>query len=202
MSSRSSGSNPFRSYFGKEEPKLPWHPVSNSEADTAADLYKLLLDMYWKGVKHDLSNIVKALMEYNNDKLGLSDIEKDFQPDREISGFEPFLDQISSQPLEASHSNDWAEGGPHAPPPSRRWTRSTPLIAAAVKENLNSLAEDTDPMFIRAQVLLQAAGLLDIDKLVEYRDPPRWLLWRKGQVPQRKSPHSTQPKSPLFTEFS
>ena len=58
-------------------------------------------------------------------------------------------------------------------------------VNAARREELSKQFSKDDALFLRAKLLIQAAGFLDIDRLVEYREPPKTFgLLNKGRTPQ------------------
>lgn len=85
-----------RQYRRREEQANtePWQELQSSRAACL----KHMQDMYWAGVKHEISLILLTLKEWQRPKY--ASVEVDGEDDLEILGFDTFVDQIN----EASRS--------------------------------------------------------------------------------------------------
>ena len=61
------------------------------------------------------------------------------------------------------------------------------MLKDQIKEGLKELPREEDRVRRRARMLLQSAGWLDIDKLIEHRPPIDDVgFWKRPMPPQRK----------------
>lgn len=173
-----------------DAPRAPWEKVGSAEAC----LHQALLDMYWGGVKRELAHVLLTLKKWQQPeyaKTVLPDEEDDF-----IHGYDTFLDQVSKTSREFAHRyNERLDDKKTGPPPTYEEAlrdRSRDFLAdhksSSLKADIRTALTGGTPISIlrrRARILLQAGGFLDIDKVIEYREPEELLsFWKRPAVPQ------------------
>ncbi|KAI9868519.1 MAG: hypothetical protein M1813_005963 [Trichoglossum hirsutum] len=181
----------------ENEPNLPWEELGSASEHLLPQLRK----MYWDGVKRELTHILLTLREWQLPKYSsilLEDEEDDF-----IHGYDTFLDQVSYD------SRIFAQRyGAIKKEAEKKWRRGqeqldtwyinalqsrardfyadqrSEAMKASIRKDLAERRKDT-VLERRARVLLQSAGFLDIDKLIEHRPPLENLpFWKRPPTPQ------------------
>lgn len=155
-----------------------------------------LLHMYWAGVRRELAHIVLTLRRWQSSK----DVADTVLPDEEdnlIHGFDTFLDQVSHSSRRFAHRyNETVD--PEKPAtglPSytealsdRGWDMLAEMNSTVVKEMVRLDLEESvrlDVLRRRAKMLLQSAQFLDMDKVIEYREPEKLVsFWKRPAAPQ------------------
>ncbi|ERF76414.1 hypothetical protein EPUS_06972 [Endocarpon pusillum Z07020] len=173
-----------------DAPKTPWKGVGPADAY----LHQALLDMYWDGVKRELAHILMTLKRWQQPEYTetvLPDEEDDF-----IHGYDTFLDQVSETSWDFAHRhNEKLHDKKEDPPPSYEEAlrdRARDLLAdyksSSLKSGIRAALTERRPISTlrrRARMLLQAGGFLDIDKVIEYREPEVLSsFWKRAAVPQ------------------
>ena len=171
-------------------PRTPWERVGPAEAH----LHRALLDMYWSGVKRELAHIVLTLKKWQQPEYAetvVPDEQDDF-----IHGYDTFLDQVSQTSRDFAHRyNEKLDDKKKGPPPTYEEAlrdRSRDFLAdyksSSLKADIRAALTERKPISVlrrRARMLLQAGGFLDIDKVIEYREPEELLsFWKRPAVPQ------------------
>jgi hypothetical protein len=178
--------------------------------------------MYWAGVKRELGHIILTLKKWQTSEYAstiLVDEEDDF-----LHGFDTFVDQVSETSRGFAERYEkrvmaWKRGElipyddaleEEAKNKDASWESES--IKMEIREHLESTIPPIQNPFQslhllgrrrytimqrRARMLLQSAGFLDIDKLIEYR-PPEDLVtfWKRPVAPQRK--HTTSDHTQLL----
>jgi hypothetical protein len=155
-----------------------------------------MMEMYWAGVKRELPYILLTLRKWQTREKYSGTILPD-EENHLIHGFDTFVDQVTHS--SRHHSRRYAPP-PEVVPPSdkpptytealenRAWDMYAELnstrIKQAIRETLD-VPNESSVLQRRAKMLLQSAQFLDIDKIIEYRDPERLLsFWKRPAPPQ------------------
>ncbi|KAI9158135.1 hypothetical protein HJFPF1_06125 [Paramyrothecium foliicola] len=153
-----------------------------------------MLKMYWDGVKRELPYIILTLRKWQTHEV----YRGTTLPDEEnhlIHGFDTFLDQVSHSSRNFSKRYIPSEGIKDGHPPSyaqalenRGWDLFAEMRSAKIKETIRDILDvppTADIVRRRAKMLLQSAQFLDIDKMIEYREPEKLLsFWKRPAPPQ------------------
>ncbi|OAP58040.1 hypothetical protein AYL99_07130 [Fonsecaea erecta] len=171
-----------------------WLQDRPEQPATKERLLELLLEKYWQGVAREIKHILLSLAEIRD--VGLVKTEVINAGAGDITGYNTFIDQICESNLVKTHAkvgqSGWARGDPHEPwhPFRKPEPSDNQEMKDAVAAELQKMAQtQEDYLHLQARLLLQAAGFLDIDKLIGHREPVEthgFHIWRKGQTPQRK----------------
>lgn len=185
-----------------DAPSIPRHHIGPAEKHLRHEVLK----MYWRGVRRELPHILLTLKRWQTNP----DFAKTVLPDEEdlfIHGYDTFLDQVSHSSRQYSqwYSRRRArqdEKGSAKPPTytealaDRGWDIFSEGKSQAIKEEIRAILEqgaaDITPqdsarriLRRRARMLLQSAQFLDIDKVIEYREPEKLIsFWKKPATPQ------------------
>lgn len=185
--------------------------------------------LYWQGVKRELSGIILTLRAWQlrpemADTV-LADEQQGTGHENPIHGYETFMDQVSqsardfadrNSPLDRDESIETDED-PWTNRSQRRKPAPTTYLDAlriqgldyytqlkskhlkqAVREGIGSV-QSLDVQRRRARMLLQAAQFLDIDKLIEYREPEKLLsFWKRPAPPQLTVSSFDDQDMPIF----
>jgi hypothetical protein len=132
-------------------------------------LLRELTNLYWKGVERDIEDILHALQTWAADKYkAVIPSPPDQESGSDWRGFESFVERATRKP-------GIAETDPRC---------SDDVLNCVLSSDATQISFGGRARM--AQSLLQAAGFLDIDKLVEYREPPyefgMWLRPRAAQL--------------------
>ncbi|PNY28891.1 Uncharacterized protein TCAP_01186 [Tolypocladium capitatum] len=167
----------------------------------AAHLEQQMLDLYWAGVKKELPHLLLTLRKWQQ-RRDLADARlRDETPACSfIHGYDTFLDQVShssrrfSQRQTKRAEKAGAKGSKTDLPTyeealeDRGWDLFAEMKSNRIREEVRErLAnrEVDDVLRRRARMLLQAAQFLDMDKVIEYREPEEQLtFWRRPAPPQ------------------
>ncbi|KAM0425121.1 hypothetical protein ACHAPT_009681 [Fusarium lateritium] len=171
-------------------PDLAWSPAGSH------DLLAELQSLYWEGVKAELENIVRTLKAWQQPEC--SDVSVSEEDDTHIHGFDTFLDQVSQEARAfAKRYGHLREvelrQNPQAPSEKAAFMEvvenqfadyASGKIRSAVRRSIKNVPR-LKGMEQRAWVLLQAAGFLDMEKLVEHRPPLEEVgFWKRPAIPQ------------------
>ncbi|KAM5463858.1 hypothetical protein MauCBS54593_007303 [Microsporum audouinii] len=178
-------------------PDTPWSLVGSADET----LHNQLEHFYWEGIKGELENIIRTLKAWEQPELASVAIEE--EQDNHIHGFDAFIDQVSqeSRAFAIRYGKKREEWGN-----SRKNSLLPPKVSykdALVDRYLDQMAEykiaelksgvrkaiEALPIDLgtirRARMLLQSAGFLDIEKLIEHRPPPsEFTFWKRPAIPQ------------------
>ncbi|KAF5855783.1 hypothetical protein ETB97_008444 [Aspergillus alliaceus] len=175
-------------------------------------LLQELEDLYWAAVKVELENIIRTLKVWQQPEY--VDICISDENDNTIHGFDTFLDQVcqESRAFAIRYGETKAEEMVNERSAERFLPRNLSYKEALRRVLLDTRAEyfskrireevrgnlHTTPRLsgveLRAWMLLQNAGFLDIDKLIEHRPPLDKLgFWKRPAIPQHGRPRSLFP---------
>ncbi|KAH7238087.1 hypothetical protein BKA59DRAFT_557632 [Fusarium tricinctum] len=180
---------------------------STSIGSAAEHLQDELLKMYWQGVERELPYLLLTFHRWQTRKDS-----SDFLPEEEddhIHGYDTFIDQVNdvSRQFHERNKRNQRSKRPEKPakkekkdsadPPSydevlrgRGWDIFANLKSQSIKGAVRtSLSERKllDPARRRARMLLQSAQFLDIDKIIEHREPEEALsFWKRPASAQIK----------------
>ncbi|KND89961.1 hypothetical protein TOPH_05340 [Tolypocladium ophioglossoides CBS 100239] len=181
----------------------------------AAHLEQQMLGLYWAGVKEELPHLLLTLRKWQQRRDFADARLRDESPDLGfIHGYDTFLDQVShssrrfsqrqTKRAEAAEAKRSKTGLPtyEEALEDRGWDLFAEMksngIREEVRERLASRRVD-DVLYRRARMLLQAAQFLDIDKVIEYREPEtRLTFWRRPAPPQLVVPSLDDTSMPVF----
>uniref|UniRef100_A0A0D2Y5A2 Uncharacterized protein n=1 Tax=Fusarium oxysporum (strain Fo5176) TaxID=660025 RepID=A0A0D2Y5A2_FUSOF len=148
-------------------PDISWTRVGPGKDHILSELESL----YWDGVKAELENIVRTLKAWQQPEF--ADVAIEDEDDDLIHGFDTFLDSVSQQ--SRAHAI--------------RYDRITQQASDQIKSDVRGFIEAStklEGMEHRAWILLQAAGFLDMEKLIEHRPPPDMFgFWKRPAIPQQ-----------------
>jgi ribulose bisphosphate carboxylase small subunit len=154
----------------------PWTLIGEAKDHLRAELEQL----YWTGVEHELESVLFTLRTWQSHKFSeitLADESEDF-----VHGFDTFIDQVSEESREfadqlgklkdqvnPSAKRGYIQALEHSAQHVATEQKSSQL-KAAIRQSVED-QEFESPLRRQTRMLLQAIGLLDIEKLVEYRPP-------------------------------
>jgi hypothetical protein len=177
----------------------------------ALHLHRKLQEMYWDGVKRELKHIVLTLKKWQ-----LPEYASTLLPDENdhfIHGYDTFLDQVSQSTWkfaqrhgkDSSARKSWKKARLPTYEEALRnrcWDMFAEERSSALKEDIRMILEDQEHLSIlqeRARMLLQAAGFLDIDKVIEYRPPEESVtFWKRPSFPQLRLLRFDATHMPVF----
>jgi hypothetical protein len=207
---------------GKSIPREKIGPAS-------VHLEKQMQALYWQGVKRELSGIILTLRAWQLRPEMADTVLADEQPEEgygnSIHGYEMFMDQVSqsardfatrNSPPDVDESIETDEN-PLNEMANKYKSGPTTYIEAlmlqgldyytqlrskhlkeAVRESIRSV-QSLDVQTRRARMLLQAAQFLDIDKLIEYREPEKLMsFWKRPAPPQLTVSSFDERDMPIF----
>jgi len=177
----------------------------------AVHLNSKLQEMYWAGVRRELKHIVLTLKKWQWPEYA-STVLPD-ENDHFIHGYDTFLDQVSQSTWNfaqrhgknVSARTKWRKA--RLPTygeaiQDRYWDIFAEERSSALKEEMRMILEDRKQLSIlqeRARMLLQAAGFLDIDKVIEYRPPEDSItFWKRPSFPQLRLLRFDESRLPVF----
>ncbi|KAJ3542509.1 hypothetical protein NM208_g4061 [Fusarium decemcellulare] len=156
-------------------------PIPHTTIGPAAEhLQNELLKMYWQGVERELPYLLLTMRRWQS-REDSSELLPD-EEDVHIHGYDTFLDQEEppEKKSQAPPSYDEVLRG-------RGWDMLANMKSQRIKESIRSSLNDgkkpEHPVRRRARMLLQAAQFLDIDKIIEYREPEEALSFWKRPAP-------------------
>lgn len=191
------GDSSTRGSHVTDAPPMPRTPIGPA----AAHLEQQMLQLYWAGVKKELPHLLLTLRKWQQRRdLADARLRDEMPANGFIHGYDTFLDQVShssrrfsqrqTQRAEQAEARRSKNGLPtyEEALEDRGWDLFAELksnrIREEVRERLASREVD-DVLYRRARMLLQAAQFLDMDKVIEYREPERFLtFWRRPAPPQ------------------
>jgi hypothetical protein len=170
-----------------------------------------LEQLYWTGVEHELESVLFTLRAWQSHKY--ANISLADESDNFVHGFDTFIDQVNEKSREfadlvgnlkdqanPSTSQDYLLALVQSAQIAIAEQNSSQLKAAirlAVEEQ-----EVKSQLRSRTRMLLQAIGLLDIEKLVEHRPPPEKLsFWKRPAMPQLKLHSYSKSGIPILTSL-
>ena len=171
------------------ETKVPNEPQAPKiEVGPASDhLQRELLSLYWDGVRADLPSLLLTLRQSWEDEP-LLDEEKDGS----IQGYGPFLKRVTRKATKGEHAPALDENvgftdaldfqGWELLAQMKKERMATGLGSSIQKQQRQRGKEKSDHLRQRARLLLQSAQWLDIDKVMEHRDPPPGARLAPAQI--------------------
>lgn len=206
-----SSSKPSSSGSGRhltDAPDIPRTEIGPASVHLKSEL----LDFYWAGVRRELPHILLTLRRWQTRdeyaKTVLSDEENNF-----IHGYDTFLDQVTHSTRQFSKRSDksqqpGADGLPsyNEALENRGWDFFSEMKSNKIRDAIRSsltMVEVEDIQRRRARMLLQSAQFLDIDKVIEYREPENLLtFWKRPAVPQLVAPSCDEVHMPVLVPQS
>ncbi|KAK5654724.1 hypothetical protein OQA88_7049 [Cercophora sp. LCS_1] len=192
LSSSSSGSHVT------DAPEIPRVQIGPA----AHHLRDAMMQMYWAGIRRDLPHIILTLRKWQTQ----DEYSKTLLPDEEdhyIHGYDTFLDQVSHSSRKFSTRYDKKQ---ELRDPLDKRTARVPTYSEALEDRgwdiyseIKSSSirhtimmdlqerelEGIDPRRRRARMLLQSAMWLDMDKIIEYREPEALVsFWKQPAASQ------------------
>ncbi|KAM0249758.1 hypothetical protein ACHAP5_002627 [Fusarium lateritium] len=182
-------------------PDIAWARVGSGKDHLLSELEIL----YWDGVKAELENIVRTLKAWQQPEY--VDVSIEDEDDDHVHGFDTFLDQVSQESrahairygkMREQQSKYKQNLFTRSKSYGQKTTRDALIdgisdrvtqqasdrIKTEVRESINTITK-LKGVENRAWMLLQAAGLLDIEKLIEHRPPPdKFGFWKRPAIPQ------------------
>ncbi|KIW99884.1 uncharacterized protein Z518_10812 [Rhinocladiella mackenziei CBS 650.93] len=185
-------------------PDQPWGEVGPADTHLLPELKKL----YWIGVRSELENILFALREWR--KPEFADPDSIENEDDFIHGFDTFVDQVCQgsrafarryeERKRAKPNTNYHLPSYAAALHERGLDLKADRISSKIKQSLREEVQGTPLLEERVRLLLQSAGLLDIEKLIEHRPPlDGWQFWRRPGVPQLTLSRYTKDSIPIFS---
>ncbi|KAE8420152.1 hypothetical protein BDV36DRAFT_307202 [Aspergillus pseudocaelatus] len=184
-----------------QAPDTSWEPIGPGKAHLLQELEAL----YWTGVENELENIIRTLKIWQQPEYAHISISD--ENDNNIHGFDTFLDQVCQEARAfairygETKLQEMANQKPAQAILSRNLSYKEALkrvildtraeyfskkIKEEVREQLNTIPR-LSGVKLRAWMLLQNAGFLDIDKLIEHRPPlDKLSFWKRPAIPQLK----------------
>ncbi|RAH49433.1 uncharacterized protein BO95DRAFT_471004 [Aspergillus brunneoviolaceus CBS 621.78] len=181
-------------------PRAPWKLVGPASAHLQSELETL----YWYGVRLELENTIRTLKTWQQSEY--TDVAVDDEHDNNLHGFDTFIDQVTQETrafairygeekTAKTADQDKILSSVMNGTEIKEALRKTKLAQVEyqstnvdVKDEVRRNMEDivsSSGIQERARILLQAAGLLDIDKLIEHRPPLEDLgFWARPAIPQ------------------
>ncbi|KAF4999579.1 hypothetical protein FGRMN_2327 [Fusarium graminum] len=207
VSSASSGSHITNA------PAIP----SKHIGDAAEHLEDELLKMYWQGVERELPYLLLTFRRWQTRKDSSGFLPE--EEDDHIHGYDTFIDQVNdvsrqfherNKKSQRSKRPDKKKKDSNAPPSydevlrGRGWDIFADLKSQNIKGAIRtSLSERKllDPARRRARMILQSAQFLDIDKIIEYREPEEALsFWKRPASAQIKVSCFDDLDQPVFVQ--
>jgi hypothetical protein len=156
-------------------------------------LQREMMAMYWAGVKRELPHILLTLRKWQTRPEYRDAVLADEQ-DTLIHGFDTFLDQVShssrthAQKYGPYTTSDGALPSYTEALEDRGWDIFAERQSTRVRQAIRNALDVPPPAEVlqrRARMLLQSAQFLDIDKMIEYRQPEKHLaFWKRPGPPQ------------------
>ncbi|KAG4254148.1 hypothetical protein FPRO06_11440 [Fusarium proliferatum] len=182
-------------------PDISWTRVGPGKDHVLSELESL----YWDGVKAELENIVRTLKAWQQPEF--ADVSIEDEDDDLIHGFDTFLDSVSQQ--SRAHAIRYGKMKQEQARLMKNWSTKSKAygrkfardaIIDSISDRITQQASDQiksdvrgsieagiklKGMEHRAWILLQAAGFLDMEKLIEHRPPPDMFgFWKRPAIPQ------------------
>ncbi|OAQ95578.1 hypothetical protein VFPFJ_01688 [Purpureocillium lilacinum] len=191
-------------------------PIPRTFIGPAAEhLESQMLQLYWAGVQKELPHLILTLRKW---QLQAKFADATLRDEREllIYGYDTFLDQVShsSRRFGQRHTKlRERQGATNTPATSelptyeealknRGWDMFAEMKSNRIREEVRERLENRpidDFIQRRARMLLQAAQFLDIDKVIEYREPEKLLtFWKRPAPPQVAVSSIDDTKMPVF----
>ncbi|KAK4171642.1 hypothetical protein QBC36DRAFT_305127 [Triangularia setosa] len=191
-SSSSSGSHVTD---GPEIPRTRIGPAANHLQDA-------MMLMYWAGVRRELPYILLTLQKWRTrDEYSMTVLPD--EEDRYIHGYDTFLDQVNHS--SRKFSDKYRKNPKHREPGDKRddrvptysealedrgWDIYSEMQSSSIRHSIMTDLQEReirgeDVLHRRARMLLQSAQFLDMDKIIEYRDPEALITFWKQPTPSQ-----------------
>lgn len=160
-----------------ESEDRPWTLVGGAEEHLRAELEKL----YWTGIEHELESVLVTLRAWHSPEfaeVSLPDESDDF-----VHGFDTFVDQVNDDSrafadrfgllkvrVNAGVKQSYVQALHHSVQDAMAEQKSAQL-KAAIRQTMDGQTSEESLVRRRARMLLQAIGMLDIEKVIEHRPP-------------------------------
>ncbi|KAK4200874.1 hypothetical protein QBC40DRAFT_199379 [Triangularia verruculosa] len=192
-SQSSSSSNASHVTDAPEIPRTLIGPAANH-------LQNAMMLMYWAGVKRELPYILLTLRKWRQQEEYSTTVLAD-EKDRYIHGYETFLDQVNHSSRKFSNKyrkisklrepgDDEKERVPTYTEAleDRGWDIYSEMQSSSIRHAImmdlqQREVQGEDILRRRARLLLQSAQFLDMDKIIEYRDPEALISFWKQPTP-------------------
>ncbi|KAJ8107633.1 hypothetical protein ONZ43_g6675 [Nemania bipapillata] len=185
--------------------KLSWNLIG----DARVNLFNELEKLYWIGARQDLEYVLSTLREWQKPQYRYIKLEE--ESDNFVHGFDTFIDQVNegsrafadevakwkSQKNEYMTDN-YLEAFQRSALDMASDQKSS-QIKGAIRQAIESRPCEEHSRR-RTRMLLQAAGFLDIEKLVEHRPPLDELsFWKRPAIPQLELESVSKSGVPILT---
>ena len=176
-------------------------------------LLRKLESLYWNSLKRELEHIIATMREWQSakyDAVAIDDEDDDF-----VYGFDKFIEQVDKD--SRHYADDYMRTKKqHA---EQKKNGVSPSYDQALKERERALRQNMSSLILkkevraglpqhysrsklehRARMLLQCAGWLDLDKLVEHRPPLPAILkfWKRPTAPQLRLERFDRCSLPIY----
>ncbi|KKK12544.1 hypothetical protein AOCH_000051 [Aspergillus ochraceoroseus] len=182
-------------------PDTPWTAIGPGKEHLAQELEKL----YWEGARQELENILRTLRIWQRPEYAGVALEED--KNETIQGYDNFLDQVNQQArafairyreemgkFEGNTTGRDSDDVVRVVALDAIAEHSSAKVKAEVRRNLTTIPKLSGSHHL-AWMLMQTAGFLDIDMLIEHRS-----MWDKSEkrpgIPQLRVRSSS--KEPEF----
>lgn len=189
----------------------PWTHIGEAKDH----LFDELEQLYWTGVEQALESVVITLKAWESDKL--NEVALPDESDNFVHGFDTFIDQVSEESQQFANQirvkkDRGRVRGESMPKKDYVLALEQSALGATMeyessklKADIRQAVEDQEPelpLRRRTRMLLQAVGLLDIEKLVEHRPPLDNLsFWKRPAVPQLQLREYSKSGFPTLTSL-
>ena len=184
----------------------PWNLLR--EAD---QLFAELERLYWVGIEHELESVLFTLKSWQHPQFKEIDLAE--ESDTFVHGFDTFIDQVCEGSREFAEivggmkdKREQEQGSTYMQALKQsthyvKTERESSRLKAAIREATEE--HKLEPLLHRrTRMLLQGIGLLDIEKLVEYRPPlDEVSFWKRPAIPQLHLVSYTKGGEPILTSL-
>ncbi|KAE8152475.1 hypothetical protein BDV25DRAFT_65015 [Aspergillus avenaceus] len=170
-------------------PDIPWELIGPGKVHLLQELEGL----YWAGVETEIENIINTLRIWQRpEHAGFAINEKEVD---DIRGFDAFLGQVCQESRAFAARFGWEAAGQSSVQNvaykealrnvflDTRAEYSSKRIRGDVRERLHDMPQ-LSGVELHAWALLQSAGFLDIDQLIEHRSLPNASKEQCPEIPQ------------------
>ncbi|KAH7122169.1 hypothetical protein B0J13DRAFT_157170 [Dactylonectria estremocensis] len=180
---------------------VAWSLIGPGKEHLLEELDKL----YWEGVKADLENIIRTLKEWQHPEH--VDVTIGDENDGHVYGFDRFIDQVSRESRKyANYKRKEHENGvkssSNGKSPKDYRIKKVEYYRDKIKSEIKMAMDGTPKlkgMQQRAWMLLQSAGFLDLEKLIEHRPPANKPgTWSRPAIPQLSLSKLNKDLTPKF----
>lgn len=192
-----------------DAPDIPRHDIGLASVHLEREMLKL----YWDGVQRELQSVLLTLKRWQT-KEDIANAVLADETDTHIHGYDTFLDSVTHSSRKFTERNNRAleaqDESANALPTyneallNRGWDlfneHQSHDIRETIRNNLDMEDAQPDILRRRARMLLQSSQFLDIDKIIEYRDPEKLIsFWKRPGPPQVVSQSVEKDGMPVFS---